>query len=184
LTAAIDMQRSPWVRVGCRQPTLRLLIGRRLQSGLRAKHSKRGLRRLVVTIKGQRKIRTNKRLAAERQIHAAIEHYSAGEFECVISLCSAAEGLTKEPEEPTHLFGILKNYITENRFIDRKEYDFNFISNWMKHTVKPDEVEIEEWMATMWLNRAISKYRAVYGSGTPEMTALFPWSGNSRSRDF
>ncbi len=121
-----------------------------------------------MAIKGQRKIRTNKRLAAERQIHAAIEHYSAGDFECVISLCSAAEGLTREPGEPTHLFRILKKYITESHCADSKEYDFNSISNWMKHTGKPDEIEIEEWMATMWLNRAISKYRAVYGDGTPE----------------
>jgi hypothetical protein len=29
----------------------------------------------------------------------------------------------------------------------------------------------------MWLNRAISKYRAVYGIGTPDMATLFPWAG-------
>jgi hypothetical protein len=47
----------------------------------------------------------------------------------------------------------------------------------MKHGNGADEVEIEEWVVTMWLNRAISKYRAVYGRGTPEMRALFPWAG-------
>jgi hypothetical protein len=137
-----------------------------------------------MTIKGQRKIHTNKRLAAERQIRAAIEHYSAGDFECVISLCSAAEGMTSEPIKPTHLFGILKKCITESRYADSKEYDFNSIANWMKHTAEPNEIEIEEWMATMWLNRATSKYRAVYGGCNPEMTTLFPWSGNSKSYDF
>jgi len=47
----------------------------------------------------------------------------------------------------------------------------------MKRSTGADEVEIVEWMVTMWLNRAISKYRATYGIATPEMVAIFPWAG-------
>ena len=51
----------------------------------------------------------------------------------------------------------------------------------MKHPYGPDEMEVDEWIVLFWLNRAISKYRAVYGIGTSEMAGLFPWAGR-RSR--
>jgi hypothetical protein len=121
----------------------------------------------------ERVIQTSKRLAAMRQIHAAIGHFHAGDFECAITLCSAAEGQMPEPDEPSrHLCGRLKQ-------AGAKSDDFNFVATWMKHGWGRDEVEIPQWMVAMWLNRAISKYRAVYGGGTPEMTALFPWASSS-----
>jgi len=124
-----------------------------------------------------RAIHTSKQLSAQRQIHAAIGHFRNGEFECVIALCSAAEGQMPEPNEDTHLFAILKKASTERPRPEGQKDDFNYVANWIKHGVGPDEAEIEEWVVKMWLNRAISKYRAVYGSGTPEMSALFPWAG-------
>jgi hypothetical protein len=123
-----------------------------------------------------RVVQTSKRLSAQRQIHAAIAHFWEGGFECAVSLCSAAEGQMPEPAEPTHLFGVLKRWSNENPSPGQKD-DFNYVATWMKHGTGPDEVEIEEWNVKMWLNRAISKYRAVYGVGTPEMIALFPWAG-------
>jgi hypothetical protein len=125
----------------------------------------------------KRVVQTNKRLAAERQIHAAIVHFRAGDFECVITLCSAAEGQIAEPNEPTHLFGILRRHVVQHPASDGQKDDFNISANWLKHDIGANEVEIAEWMVTMWLNRAISKYCAIYGIGTPEMTALFPWAG-------
>ena len=125
----------------------------------------------------EQSIRTNKRLSAERQIHAAIAHFRAGEFECAISLCSAAEGQLPEPSRPVHLFAVLKKGAQENPLGEGQKDDFNFVANWMKHGGGADEGEIAQWMVTMWLNRAISKYRAVYGVGTPEMVAFFPWAG-------
>jgi hypothetical protein len=122
-------------------------------------------------------VQTTKRLAAQRQIHAAITHFQGGGFECAISLCSAAEGQMPEPSEPMHLFGILRRASAENPPPDGKKDDFNYVATWMKHGTGADEVEIEEWHVKMWLNRAISKYREVYGTGTPEMIALFPWAG-------
>jgi hypothetical protein len=56
---------------------------------------------------------------------------------------------------------------------------FNYDANWMKHGNGADEVEIEELMVKLWLYRAITKYYAVYGIGTPEMAALFPWAGEA-----
>jgi len=127
----------------------------------------------------KRVIRTTKQLAAERQIHAAIAHFRTGDFECAITLCSAAENQMPEPSEPAHLFSVLKQAGDKRPAPDGAKDDFNLAANWMKHPTGRDEVVIEEWVVTMWLNRAISKYRAVYGVGTPTMAAMFPWAGAS-----
>jgi len=129
----------------------------------------------------KRVVWTTKQLAAERQIHAAILHFRSGDFECAITLCSAAEGQMPETSEPVHLFGMLKRAGAERRVADSQRDDFNFAATWMKHSTGHNEIEIEEWVVTIWLNRAISKYRAIYGIGTPEMAALFPWAGAASS---
>jgi hypothetical protein len=126
---------------------------------------------------GNRVVMTSKRLAAQRQIHAAIAHFREGDFECAITLCSAAEGQMSEPAEPMHLFGRLRRASAENPPPDGQKDDFNYDANWMKHCTGGDEFEIAEVDVMLWLNRAVSKYRAVYGAGTPEMIALFPWAG-------
>jgi hypothetical protein len=127
----------------------------------------------------QRVVQTNKRLAAERQIHAAIAHFHAGDFECAITLCGAAENRMPEPSEAIHLFRILQLAGDERPAPDGQKDDFNYAANWMKHDKDPDEVEIDELEVKLWLYRAISKYRAVYGIGTPEMADLFPWASSS-----
>ncbi len=104
----------------------------------------------------ERVVRTSKRLAAERQIHAAIAHFHAGEFECAIALCSAAEGQTPEPSDPINLFRILKRAGKECPAPDGEGDDFNFAGNWMKHGIGSEDVEIDEWLVLSWLNRAIS----------------------------
>lgn len=124
----------------------------------------------------QRVVKTNKRLAAERQIHAAIAHFHAGNFECAITLCSAAENRMSEPSEAFHLYRILQRAAGKCPAPDGQKDDFNYAANWMKHDKDPDEVEIEELEVKFWLNRAISKYRAVYGIATLEMADLFPWA--------
>jgi hypothetical protein len=127
----------------------------------------------------QRVIQTSKRLAAERQIHAAIVHFQAGDFECAITLCHAAEGQLPEPNESADLFGRLKRSDAEHPAPDGKKEDFNFFANWMKHVVGPDEIEIVEWLVKLWLYRAIARYHAIYGIGTPEMATLFSWAGKA-----
>jgi len=127
----------------------------------------------------KRFIKTNKRLAAERQVNAAIAHFHAGDFECAITLCSAAEGVIPEPSKPIHLLRTLQRVAGEHPAPDGLKDDFNFVATWMKHGPGPHEVEIKEWQVVFWLNRAISKYRAAYGIGTPEMADIFPWAGRS-----
>ena len=130
----------------------------------------------------QRVVQTSKRLSAERQIHDAIAHFHAGDFECAITLCSAAEGQMPEPSEPVNLFRILQNHVKEHPAPDGQKDDFNEVASWMKHPdYGPDQVEVDEWIVIFWLNRAISKYRAVYASGTPIMAELFPWAGGITS---
>ena len=84
-----------------------------------------------------------------------------------------------EPNAPTHFFARLKQHSAKNSAPDGRKDDFNYDANWMKHGNGADEVEIEELMVKLWLYRAITKYYAVYGIGTPEMAALFPWAGEA-----
>ena len=66
----------------------------------------------------ERVIQTSKRLAAEHQIHAAITHFRAGDLECAITLCSAAEGQIPEPSEQSrHLRNALKQASTWSRVL-------------------------------------------------------------------
>ena len=124
-----------------------------------------------------RVVMTSKRLAAQRQIHAAIAHFREGDFECAITLCSAAEGQMPEPAEPMHLFGRLRRASAENPPPEGQKDDFNYDANWMKHCAGGEEFEIAEMEVMLWLYSAVSKYLAVYGAGTPEMITLFPWAG-------
>ncbi len=124
----------------------------------------------------ERVVRTNNRVAAERQIHATIAHFRAGDFECAITLSHAAEGRLPQPSGPTDLLSRLKRLTAKHHARDGQKDDFNFFANWLKHEVGPDEIEIVEWLAKMWLCRATSRYRAAYGIGTSEMAALFPWA--------
>ncbi len=120
-----------------------------------------------------RVVAASKKLAAQRQIHAAIAHYRKGDFECAITLASAAEGQIPEPNarKPSHLFGVLKDYLNRT---GEPTVDFNYMANWLKHGWGLDETDIADPDVTFWLNRAISKYRAVYGSGTDEMASFVP----------
>ena len=125
----------------------------------------------------QRVVQTSKRLSAERQIHAAIEHYRAGDFECAITLCSAADGQMPEPSHSETLLRRMQTRAKLNPLPDGEKDDFNYAANWMKHGSGANESEIEEIEVKLWLYRVISKYHAVYGSGTSAMTELFPWAG-------
>jgi hypothetical protein len=131
----------------------------------------------------ERVIQTSKKLSAERQIHAAIKHYSVGEFECAITLASAAEGQVPDPSDQAYLFRMLQDFVAKNPEGDGEKIDFNMTSNWLKHKNEPSiEFEISDFLVKMWLYRAISKYRAADRIATPEMVKMFPWAGrNSRA---
>ena len=55
----------------------------------------------------ERYTETTRKLAAQRQIGAALVHLHKGDLECAISLAAAAEGTLPPTEEP-HIFQILR----------------------------------------------------------------------------
>src|ERR1700730_9309004 len=115
-------------------------------------------------------IETTKQLAAARQIAAAIEHLSKREFECAITLAAAAEGLLPPTDEP-HIFSGLKDYIPPEEF---KYLDFNKVVNWLKHykPEDPDPFSFPESEAVLLIQRAITKFIAVYYQSTKRMEAF------------
>lgn len=122
-------------------------------------------------------VSSSRQLAAARQIDAAIAHYLAGEFECAITLCSAGEGIIPEPAEPIYMRRIIQDAMAERPLPGGQKDDLNYLSNWLKHGSEwIDECQIARHEVLLWLNRAISKYRATYGAGTVEMAVLFPWA--------
>jgi len=125
----------------------------------------------------QRIIQTNRQLSAARQIDAAIAHFDAGDFECAITLSHAAEGAIPEPTSSKSLLRRLIERARQIPLPNGQKDEFNFAGNWLKHPSGPEEWEIEEMLVKMWLQRAVSKFYQVYGSGTPAMVELFPWAG-------
>jgi hypothetical protein len=103
-----------------------------------------------------------------RQIHAAIEHWRGGGFECAITLARAAERMLPDIDEP--------NY--------RKLRDMtrvNEISNWLiygasRNGVKSDHIDrvvIEELDTVVAIHRAILKFEAIFWKDkTPQMTSF------------
>lgn len=120
----------------------------------------------------QRIVQTSKRLAAERQIHAAIAHFHAGDFECDYAV-QRRRGSDARGERLDLPFRQLRDRATECPAPHGQKDDFNDLAAWMKHGVGAEDVELEEMEVKIWLWRAISKYRAVYGIGTPEMATCF-----------
>jgi tRNA threonylcarbamoyladenosine modification (KEOPS) complex Cgi121 subunit len=128
------------------------------------------------------KIETHSRLASMRQIHCAIEHLHRGDYECAITLASAAEGMLLEPDAK-----YLRNKINDMSEKDEikaaggatKPNDF---ATWLKHGTyngKKTENEIviipsEESVA--WVRRAISKYQTVYSDLSPQMRGFNDWA--------
>jgi hypothetical protein len=103
-----------------------------------------------------------------RQIHAAIEHWRRGDFECAITLAGAAEQMLPDIDEPQY----------------RELQDVapvNEISNWLIHGVSRDGVKsehtdrivIEELDTVTAIHRAILKFEAVFWQDkTPQMTSF------------
>ena|ERR1043165_371299 len=116
-----------------------------------------------------KKIQTTKRLAAERQIHAAIRHLLSGEFECAVTLALAAEDQLPDTSEPT-LWNVLKQQVVPS---DMRV--FNDLRDWLKHGSGKDAREISELEVAIALIRATTRYFAVFKFETDEMRAFVKW---------
>jgi hypothetical protein len=102
-----------------------------------------------------------------RQIHAAIEHWRRGDFECAIALASAAEAMLPDIHEP-HFRQV------------QKLVRINEISDWLIHGGSDlakgphlDTVVIEEMDTVAAIHRAILKFEAVFSKDkTPQMRSF------------
>jgi hypothetical protein len=111
-------------------------------------------------------VHTTRPKAAMRQIEAAIEHFDNGEYECAITLAAAAEGMIHATDHP-HIFTLLKER--------RKDFDYNLVINWLKHDQTPEEMLLPEFEVAITIMRAISKFVAVYNTGTDTMRDFGRW---------
>ena len=100
-------------------------------------------------------IETTKRLAAQRQIDAAVSHLLKSELECAITLANGAEGLLPETES-RQIFAYLREHPLS------KQVDFDKTIGWLKHRTQPDAATIFEFEAGVVVARVMSKFAAVY----------------------
>jgi hypothetical protein len=128
------------------------------------------VKRIVESVTGGRFIETNKQLAALCQIHYAMALFRQNELECAVTLAGAAEGVIPTTNDP-HMFLLLKNSP-----LSRKEFDYNFTINWLKHSTEPDDFIISEFEAAMIIVRAINKFFTVYKAGSPAMRSFVRWT--------
>jgi hypothetical protein len=114
------------------------------------------------------RIETSCHYASMRQIHAAIEHWQRGDFECAMTLAGAAEGMLPDIDE--RHFRKLQNSTRINE-----------ISNWLMHAesgegMKGDHIDtvvIGELDTVIAIHRAILKFETVFWQDkTPQMRSF------------
>lgn len=130
-------------------------------------------------------IDTNIRFAAMREIHAAIDHFRRGDFECAVTLAAAGQAMVPETDEShsRQKAGILEALIAS---LKNEPVDIPEIIHWLKHgTLRiggsiTENVRISEFavIATIW--RGIAKFEAYYveneGDCTPQMLSFERWA--------
>lgn len=119
---------------------------------------------------------TTRQLAALYQITAAIKHFHKHDWECAITLASAAEGVLPDAKEKEAvLFHRLKQMPEKGG----RRTDLNFVQNWLKHGTfyghEMESIRISEFLAVISLERAITKFVAVYHAETPQMARFMRW---------
>ena len=113
-------------------------------------------------------IETTKRLAAQRQIDAAVSHLLKSELECAITLANGAEGLLPETES-RQIFAYLREHPLS------KQVDFDKTIGWLKHRTQPDAATIFEFEAAVVVARVMSKFAAAYTEVPSEWYEFLSW---------
>jgi hypothetical protein len=111
-------------------------------------------------------IKTTKKLSAQRQIIAAIEHLHKKDFECAITLAGAGENQIKE-KTVDHLFRLIREKFSSD--------ETNLFYNWMKHSSGPENAEIDELEVVTMIIRAIQKYVGTYAETCPKFEEFSKW---------
>ena len=112
--------------------------------------------------------RTTKRLAAQRQIDAAVAHLHKSELESAITLAIAAEGLLPDTDS-RKIFAYLREHPLGH------QVDIDKTVDWLKHSGSPDGATIFEFEAAVAIARAMSKFAAVYTDAPSEWYEFLSW---------
>lgn len=113
-------------------------------------------------------IETTKRLAAQRQIDAAVSHLLKSELECAITLADGAEGLLPETESRQ-----ISGYLREHPL--SKQIDLDETINWLKRRTRFDAATIFEFEAAVVVARGMSKFAAAYTEVPSEWYDFLSW---------
>lgn len=132
-------------------------------------------------------IDTHIRLASMRQIHGAIEHVYRGDYECAITLASAAENMLLEPDAPYLRQKIKAVSNSEEINAAGGATGPNDYATWLKHGtfngVKTENATIPAEESVAWVCRAISKFKTVYDDLSPQMTSFRQWAKEWLQKD-
>ncbi len=123
-------------------------------------------------------VETDVRGAAIAQIHAAIVRFEQADFVSAITLGSAAEGILPETDKP-HLFSKLQEWRQLLLPDVGGATGLNDFNNWAKHGAndkRPEKAMISELEVMATIQRAISKFAAIYNEQTPQMNAFAEWA--------
>jgi hypothetical protein len=120
----------------------------------------------------QDQIETSRKLAAQRQIDAAIAHLKNVEFECAITLAGAAEEMLPDTNT-AHAFPIMRDHPTFKKL----DWDWNEARNWLKHydEEKTETRIFHQSEAAVIIYRAISKFFVVYGEMPNRWQQFLAW---------
>ena len=114
------------------------------------------------------RIETTKRLAAQRQIDAAVNHLHKSELESAITRATAAEGLLPNTES-RHIFA----YLSEHPLSGQVDIDKTI--NWLNRSAPPDAATIFEFEAAVVIARVMSKFAAAYTEAPTEWYDFLSW---------
>jgi hypothetical protein len=119
---------------------------------------------------GWKTIQSNRKLAACRQIEAALYHLHLGGYECAATLALAAEGQLPDTDATT-LWNALKRHRSDKEYLSL----INELRDWLKHRKEPDQRDISEFEAVIALVRATTKYYAAFNEETVDMQTFIRW---------
>jgi hypothetical protein len=114
------------------------------------------------------RIETTKRLAAQRQIGAALGHLHRSELEAAMALATAAQGLLPDAEGRR-----VSAYLEAHRL--SKQVDVDKTVDWLKRCAPPDVATISEFEAAVVIARAMSKFAAAYTDAPAEWYDFLSW---------
>ena len=113
-------------------------------------------------------IETTKRLAAQRQIDAALGHLHKSELEAAMALATAAEGLLPDAEGRR-----VSAYLHGHKL--GKQVDIDKTIDWLKRGSPPDAATIYEFEAAVVIARVMSKFAAAYTDAPAEWYDFLSW---------